>query len=189
MKNPFKSFDSFFIDLINQKMRCRFSNFLFYYITNLGGVFSLVSFVLILLIINITRNLGIEVMLSLIVSTIVVQILKRTFARNRPYWILENLNTYGIDLSDYSFPSGHSAGSFSVAIIIALNFKELGLLFLTLALLVAISRIYLAVHYPTDVVAGILIGIISGFIVHYKLYPLAMTYLENNFILGGIWLW
>ncbi|WP_240648997.1 phosphatase PAP2 family protein [Anaerosphaera multitolerans] len=134
------------------------------------------------------RSLGFEIACALIVSSIIVQVLKRTFSRNRPYWILKNLNTYGIDLSDYSFPSGHSAASFSTCTIIALNYPKIALFVIFIGFLVAISRIYLAVHYPTDVLAGIIIGVISSLIVHYKLYELISTYIQNNF-LGGRVLW
>lgn len=182
MKNPFKLFDNLFINLINKKMNNKFFSFLFYYITNLGGPFFLIGLVIVLIVLgNDMRSLGIEIALALGVSTIVVQILKRTFSRNRPYWILENLNTYGIDLRDYSFPSGHSAASFSVCTIIALNFPAFSLLIMFVAILVAVSRIYLAVHYPTDVLAGIIIGIVSSLIVHYKLYPFLSFYFQNKF--------
>lgn len=173
MKNPFKAFDNFFINLINKKIRNRFFDFFFYYFTNLGGLISLVSLTLILLLFpgDRYRYLGIQLGMTLVLSGIIVQLLKRIFTRNRPYWILDNLNTYGLDLSDYSFPSGHSAASFSVAMILALNIPKYAFVFLILAFLIAVSRIYLAVHYPTDVTAGIIIGIISSLIVYYKLYP------------------
>lgn len=186
MKNPLKKFDNFFINLINGKMSNRYFDFLFFHITNLGGVLSLLSIVTLLLVFKNSRRLGIEVALSLLLTTIIVQILKRIFSRNRPYWILENLNTYGIDLSDYSFPSGHSAASFSIALIVALNYRYLAFIVILLAFIIALSRIYLAVHYPTDVLAGVIIGIICAFIVHYKGFPIIITYIENRFNQGVI---
>lgn len=173
MKNPLKTFDNFLINLINKQLRNPFFDMLFYHITNLGGAISLISLTLILIIFGKGRYriIGYKVALSLIFSGIIVQILKRVFTRNRPYWILDNLNTFGIDLSDYSFPSGHSAASFSVAVILGLNMPKFAIVIIIIASLIAISRIYLAVHYPTDVAAGIIIGIISSLIVNYKLYP------------------
>ncbi|CDZ75140.1 membrane-associated phospholipid phosphatase [Peptoniphilus sp. ING2-D1G] len=190
MKNPFKSFDDFLINLINKKMSNKLFDFLFYHITNLGGVISLTLLILLLLFFEgKLRVFGIELIVALAVTTAIVQILKRTFTRNRPYWILENLNTYGIDLSDYSFPSGHSAASFSVATVIALNYQKITLLIIFVALLIAISRIYLAVHYPTDVVAGVLIGTLCSLIVHYKVFPAFLEYIKDNLTLGGSFLW
>lgn len=184
MKNPFKAFDDFFIKLINKQMRSDFFDALFYHITNLGGVVSLVSltFILIFLTKGLYREIGFKILMSLIFSGIIVQILKRVFTRNRPYWILKNLNTFGIDLSDYSFPSGHSAASFSVAIIVLLNSpKIVGFAAVFLAILIAISRVYLAVHYPTDVTAGVIIGIISSLIIEYRIYPLIIIYIRSKF--------
>lgn len=183
MKNPFKMFDNFFIKLINQKMNNTYSNFLFYHITNLGGPISVVLVPTILFIIgDKMRELSIEIILSLILSTLIVQILKRIFSRNRPYWILKNLNTFGIDLSDYSFPSGHSAAAFTIAMTIALNYPGIKIAILIVASLIAISRIYLGVHYPTDVLAGIIIGIGASLFVHENIYEIAITYLRGKFI-------
>ncbi|MBL7575355.1 undecaprenyl-diphosphatase [Peptoniphilus asaccharolyticus DSM 20463] len=183
MKNPFKMLDNFFIKLINQKMNNAYTNFLFYHITNLGGAVSVISITLLLFIIGgKPRELSLEIILSLIVSTLLVQILKRIFSRNRPYWILENLNTYGIDLSDYSFPSGHSAAAFTLGMTIALNYPAIKIVVLIVATLIAISRIYLGVHYPTDVLAGVIIGIIASVIVHEHIYQVAITYLRGKFI-------
>ncbi len=190
MKNPFKSFDDFLISLINKRMSNKLFDFLFFHITNLGGSISLTLLVLLLLFFKgKPRVLGLELIAALAVTTAIVQILKRTFTRNRPYWILENLNTYGIDLSDYSFPSGHSAASFSVATVVAFNYQKIALLVICIALLIAVSRIYLAVHYPTDVVAGVVIGTICSMIVHYRIFPAFLEYIKDNLTLGGSFLW
>ena len=189
MSNPFKRFDNFFIDLINKKLKNKYSNVLFFNITKLANFLPITIFGLILVFIKSTRSLGIEVLLALTVQAVIVQILKRVFLRNRPYWILENLNTYGIDLSDYSFPSGHTAASFSVATVLSLNYSSFALIFFFLAILIAISRIYLAVHYPTDVLAGIIIGVLCGVLVNYKLFPLVFSYIGEKFNIGGILEW
>lgn len=183
MKNPFKMFDNFFIKLINQKMNSKYTNFIFYYITNLGGPFFVVGVTLLLFIIGANmRELSYEIIVSLVLSTLIVQILKRIFSRSRPYWILKNLNTFGIDLSDYSFPSGHSTAAFTLAITVGLNYPGIKVLVIALAVLVAISRIYLGVHYPTDVLAGILIGVFSSILVHEQIYYLVITYIRGKFI-------
>ena len=167
-------------------MNNKFFNFMFYYITHLGGLVFLSLLTLSLLFIKgQPRKLGLEILLGQVLTSAIVQILKRIFLRNRPYWILDNLNTYGIDLSDYSFPSGHSAASFSVATIVACNYSNLALIVFILAGLVAISRIYLAVHYPTDVLAGIIIGVASSLAVHYFIFSALYVYLENKFTWEG----
>jgi len=87
-------------------------------------------------------------------------------ARERPYNILQNINTFGIKLKDYSFPSGHTTASFSIATVLSLNIPQLMIPVLILALMVGVSRIYLAVHYPSDVLVGVILGIVSSFATH-----------------------
>ena len=99
-------------------------------------------------------------------------ILKPACARIRPYDY--QLAHYGkvipllIDaMHDYSFPSGHTMGSFEAATALALSNKKLGIPALILASLIAFSRLYLYVHYPTDVLFSIVTGITFGIIGHH----------------------
>ena len=71
-------------------------------------------------------------------------------------------------MKDYSFPSGHTAASFSIATTIALNMPRLAIFVFVIAIIVGISRVYLGVHYPTDVAAGIILGTLPALLVHYK---------------------
>lgn len=172
MKNPFKAFDDYFLDRINKKLKNKYCDFLFYNYTNIAGPGFLVALSVFMLIFG-KRWIGsaaTEMVVALVISTGVAQILKRLISRSRPYWVSKNLNTYGIDLRDYSFPSGHTTAAFTVATTFSLYFPKLAPLFVVMALLVAVSRTYLAVHYPTDVLAGMLIGIIVGYVVHMYVY-------------------
>ena len=172
MKNPFKAFDDYFLDRINKKLKNKYCDFFFYNYTNIAGPGFLVALSVFMLIFG-KRWIGraaLEMVVALVISTGVAQILKRLISRSRPYWVSKNLNTYGIDLRDYSFPSGHTTAAFTVATTFSLYFPKLAPLFVVMALLVAVSRTYLAVHYPTDVLAGMLIGIIVGYVVHMYVY-------------------
>lgn len=171
MKKAFKKFDDFLIELINIKMNHRYLDILMYKATNLGGALfsSLLVIFLILIGSSSTKLIGIESLVSLCISQIIVHSLKILLSRERPYKIIEQLNTFGINLKDYSFPSGHTAASFSIATTIALNIPKLTIIVFVIAIIVGISRIYLAVHYPTDVAAGIILGTIPAIIVHYHL--------------------
>ncbi|HAE92557.1 MAG TPA: phosphatase PAP2 family protein [Tissierella sp.] len=125
------------------------------------------------------RLMGFEALGALIISQVIVHALKRILSRERPYKIIEQLNTFGINLKDYSFPSGHTTASFSIATTIAFNIPKLTVLVFTIAIVVAVSRIYLGVHYPTDVAAGIFLGIGTALIVHFYLIEYIYTLVDN----------
>jgi len=154
--------------IINKNIKCGFFDKLMPYITELGGVIftSILPLFLILISKNKARIIGFEILISLSISQVLVQILKRVLARERPYNILQNINTFGIKLKDYSFPSGHTTASFSIATVLSLNIPQLMIPVLILALMVGVSRIYLAVHYPSDVLVGVILGIVSSFATH-----------------------
>ena len=168
MKKQLKMFDDYFINLINSRMKNKYLDIFMYRVTDLGGAIFITMFTLGLVIFGSHENklIGVEALLSLAISQIIVHSLKRIMSRERPYKIIEHLNTFGIDLSDYSFPSGHTTASFSLATTLALNLPKFTLIVILLASLIAISRIYLGVHYPTDVAAGLILGISSPIIVH-----------------------
>ena len=99
-------------------------------------------------------------LLSLLINNI---ILKNLVARTRPYEMVEGLVPLIGRPRDYSFPSGHTGSSFASAWVL---FRKLpagyGISALVLAGLIGISRLYVGVHYPTDVLFGVLGGIVSG---------------------------
>ncbi|WP_078696748.1 phosphatase PAP2 family protein [Caloramator quimbayensis] len=88
--------------------------------------------------------------------------LKNKFERPRPYNILNDVNNFNIVLRDYSFPLGHTTAAFSVCMTLSLLFPVFCVFFILIALIVRFTRIYLGVHYPTDVVVGMFIGIICS---------------------------
>ncbi|MDR7870625.1 MAG: phosphatase PAP2 family protein [Tissierellaceae bacterium] len=168
MKNILKSFDKYLIELINHRIKSDFLDKFMYRVTDLGGaIFSTIfSLILVLFGNDSIRLIGIEALVVLGLSQIIVQSLKLILSRERPYNILEQLNTFGINLNDYSFPSGHTTASFSIATVIALNIPMVSILTFLIATIIGISRIYLGVHYPTDVAAGIILGVGSSILVH-----------------------
>jgi undecaprenyl-diphosphatase len=168
MKKHLKAFDDYFINLINSRIKNKYLDIFMYRITDLGGAIFITVFTLSLVIFGSTKNkiIGIEALLALAISQVIVHTLKMILSRERPYKILEHLNTFGIDLPDYSFPSGHTTASFSLATTLALNMPKILVIVLILAAIIAVSRVYLGVHYPTDVAAGIIIGVGCSIMVH-----------------------
>lgn len=141
-------------------------------ITKLGdaGIFWIILTVLFLLIPRM-RKAGAIMALSLIVDALLCNVVfKNLFARTRPYDVNTTVQLLVTRLSDYSFPSGHTAASFaSVTALYAAGEKRMWKLTLILACLIAVSRLYLYVHYPTDVLGGMILGIFSGYL-GYKIY-------------------
>lgn len=150
-------------------MKSKFFDYFMYRITDLGGAIftSLFSLSIIIFGNSATRLIGLEAIAAMGFSQSIVQILKKSFGRERPYKMLKNLNTFKIELKDYSFPSGHTTASFCLAATLSLNIPILSVFLYSLALLIGISRIYLAVHYPTDVAVGIVLGVSSALIIHF----------------------
>lgn len=146
--------------LFNNSFRCKTLDRIMPYMTRLGGAFFTVTFSLILLIYSniYKQNIGYKCAISLASSHLLVQILKRTFTRPRPFDALINVNAHINDLKDYSFPSGHTTAAFSLTVPIAAMMPQFAPVLLFIALSVGISRVYLGVHYPTDIFVGAFIG-------------------------------
>ena len=90
-------------------------------------------------------------------------LLKNIIGRVRPYDAVSGIELLVPVLSDFSFPSGHTLVCFEAATVLLKREKRsVGITALILAVLVAFSRLYLYVHYPSDVIAGILLGILFG---------------------------
>ena len=111
-----------------------------------------------------TRRIGWMCLLALAGSLVINNmILKNLVARPRPYEMVEGLMPLIARPSDYSFPSGHTGSSFAAAAVLYGQLpKKWGIAALVLAVLMGISRLYLGVHYPSDVLAGALIGSVIG---------------------------
>ena len=114
-----------------------------------------------------TRRAGIAAGIALLLSLLVNNIcLKPLIDRTRPYELMEGLAILVSPPGDASFPSGHSGASFAAATAMFPHLKKrwVAVCLIVLAALIALSRLYVGVHFPTDVAAGALIGVVLGLI-------------------------
>lgn len=163
------SFDLPILDWIQANLQSPFMDKFMPFITLFGegGIFW-IAVAVILLILPKTRKTGLGMGFALIFGLVVCNMtLKPLCQRIRPYdFQMEN---YGITINllvkalhDYSFPSGHTIASFEAATVLLRRDKRMGIPALILACLIAFSRLYLYVHYPTDVLVAIVLGVIFG---------------------------
>lgn len=154
------------MDLI-QNLRCPFLDFLIPRVTALGNggmIWILIS--LIMCINKKYRKTGITVLAALLTGFIICNIIiKPLAARPRPCWIDTSVPIL-IDVpSDYSFPSGHTLSSFIAAFVLLFSGNRFGYAAVVLAALIAFSRLYLYVHFPSDVLGGIFLAALISYVV------------------------
>ena len=108
------------------------------------------------------RRAGVATSIAALGTTYVVQrMIKPVFRRKRP-WVDRDVLVVGIRTTDASFPSGHAASSFAAATALATFYPKAAPLTYALATGVALSRVHLGHHFPSDVAAGGLIGVAAG---------------------------
>lgn len=109
------------------------------------------------------RKCGITMAVALMIDVLVCNIiLKNLAARPRPCWVDQTVSLLVACPKDYSFPSGHTAAAIASVVPLLYYHKREGIIALVLALSMAFSRMYLFVHYPTDILGGIIVGVAAG---------------------------
>lgn len=150
---------------IQQQLRTDMLTPLMKFVTFLGnGGWFWILCAVVLLAIPKTRKTGYAAVLSLIFGVIVTNLLlKNIVARPRPFAEIEALIPLIAKPTDFSFPSGHTTASFAVALVMLRMLpKKIGIPAVVLAALVAFSRLYLGVHYPTDVLVGFVVALVGS---------------------------
>ena len=157
--------DSKILLLIQEHIRCSALDGPMKIVTFLGNAGAVwIALTLILLILRRARKAGIACLSALLIDFIAVNVaLKNIVRRVRPYEVIEGLRLIVAPAVDFSFPSGHAASSFAVAwTLFRVAPKRYGVPALILAVLISLSRLYVGIHYPTDVLGGALIGIAAA---------------------------
>ena len=126
------------------------------------------------------RRTGITLLAGLVVHLLTCNIaLKNIICRDRPCWVNDSVELLVSNPTDYSFPSGHTMVSFVAATVLTMLHPKWGFWAYPVAALLGFSRLYLYVHFPTDVLAGAILGVIVGILVTVGMKKL-FAYLEKK---------
>ncbi|MCG8482244.1 MAG: phosphatase PAP2 family protein, partial [Clostridia bacterium] len=145
---------------INKKFHCTFLDVFMRGITHLGSTIFAIVFPLLFLVFSKQeiKNIGMDLMVTMIISQFIVHSIKRVVRRPRPYRTLKDARAVNPPSCQYSFPSGHTCTAFSFVLPLMYHIPMMTPIFLMIGVLVALSRIYLGFHYPTDVFIGFFIA-------------------------------
>lgn len=167
--------DKIILSALHQLRNKKYLALLMRFFSFLGGATFSIGVVLILLFITqgeSRRAAGVAA-LSLTASHLLVRWLKGSIKRFRPYLAIKEWKVFGKPLRDHSFPSGHTTSIFSIVTPFAFVFPTVAFLMYLVAITVGFSRVYLGFHYPSDVIAGIVIGVSVSLSSQFMLYFLA----------------
>lgn len=165
MVEAITNFDLSIMLYVQENLRTGVGNAIMKCITHLGdaGCFWIAVGV-ILLFFKKTRPIGFSVLVSLVINAIFTNLtLKDLIARPRPFVVSDAIVTLVKEPGSFSFPSGHTSASVTAALVLfKLTPKKYGISALILAALIALSRIYVGVHYPTDILGGLIVAVVSS---------------------------
>lgn len=116
----------------------------------------------------------------LITDQINSSLLKELFSRTRPCHILHNINLLVGCGGGKSFPSSHAANNFAAAMVVTYFFKKNYFIFFFIAFLVSISRVYVGVHYPIDILAGAIVGLLMGYIISLIIQKISEKFIKKE---------
>ena len=149
------------LEWIRGNLYCDFLDAVMPVITFLGnGGWFWIAVAVLMLFFKRTRKTALMMGAALVLGLLVCNLfLKPVVARIRPYEVVDGIKLLIGEQSDFSFPSGHTTASFEGATVLMMRDKRFGIPAMVLAVLIAISRMYLYVHYPTDIIGGIVVGV------------------------------
>ena len=163
----FNLWESNIVLYVQENLRFGFLDPIMKFITSLGddGIIP-IAFILVLICFKKSRKVGITAGVSLTLEGLLVNVLlKNIVGRTRPYVVNEAIEYITKRPSDNSFPSGHTGCMFAVASVLFYMLpKKYGVPAMIIASLVGISRLYVGVHYPTDIIGGFIVGMFTGFV-------------------------
>ena len=162
-------FDALVMEWVQNNLHTPTTDAFFALITHLGEAGAVwIASAVVLLCFKKTRTTGFLVLISMLLTFLTGELLlKNLIARPRPCHTFPDVPLLIGRLDSFSCPSGHSASSFTAAVMLFLRHRKKAFTALLLAALIAFSRVFLFVHYPTDILAGALLGTLFAFFVFF----------------------
>ncbi len=161
-------FDFLILDTLRAHTQCAFLDVAMPLISALGnGGFLWLFICALLLFTKKYRKAGLMVLVGLVIGFLFGNLLlKPLIARPRPCWLRPEVSLLISCPTDFSFPSGHTLSSFTAAFLLFKTHRTFGALAIPVAALIAFSRLYLYVHFPSDILGAILLSALISFVVH-----------------------
>ncbi len=168
MLDTITQFDFAVLDFIQENLKCGFMDWLMVFLSRIGeGGILWFAIAVPMLFFKKSRFCGVVMILSMGVTLLLGEfLLKNLIGRVRPCNINTEIEMLIKRPSSFSFPSGHTSSSFAAATTVFQWNKKYGIATLVLAFAVAFSRLYNYVHFPTDVLAGTVFGILTSILVY-----------------------
>lgn len=160
------SVDVFILELVNLSYHNFILDNLSLLISNLGIIYFWIIISILLYLFGNKKGkiVAKRMIIILVVITLFTQLIKYFIMRPRPYTELSNLILLDLG-TDYSFPSGHTSTSTAMAYLLSKEYNKW--CFMLIPLVVAFSRLYIGVHYPSDVLGGFLLGFFIAYLLEY----------------------
>lgn len=159
--------DTAVLDFIQQHIKCDFLDVIMAFFSYIGdnGVIWLAA-ALIFIFSKKTRSMGVMIIFAMGIGVLIGEgVLKNIICRPRPFTANPDIVLNILPPSGYSCPSGHSCSSLAAATVILSKDKRIGIPALCLAVLIVFSRLYNYVHYPSDVLLGMALGVLSALLI------------------------
>ena len=155
------SIDFAILDFIQNTMKCVLLDYLMAFFSSIGsaGIIWIIT-AIIMICFKKTRATGVMMACALLLGVLIGEVgIKNIVARERPFVVNTDIILNIAQPSGYSFPSGHTCSSFAAATTLFMNNKKIGIVAYIIASLIAFSRLYNYVHFPSDILCGIILGI------------------------------
>lgn len=156
---------------INDSLKNPLFDFIMPFVTEMGSFVAMLTICIIVIILSIifknktVKRIALLCLFSLLLADGIALLLKYIILEPRPFVALDNVHLLVVEDDPCSFPSGHTTSTFAVLSVLVFKFRHefWSVVLILFGIVIGFSRIYVGVHYPLDVLAGCIIGVLSAY--------------------------